>query len=676
MRKPRSCSALAALAGVLLAVLSACRDDPPVTAPELATVARRTLTVTGGGTGDGTVTSSPAGISCVITAGVAAKTGCIAQFDRGTRVRLTAVPKAGHAFVAWLKYCSGFTICEPVLTSNPTVTARFMKGPFVVKVGSGTAGVGRGTVRSQAGLSPAINCVITDGVPASTGCSAKYPANTVVELTATPAAGQIFWGWGGVCGGEGLCRYQAIKALTIPASFAPPATPAAATQGKWSPTFQTPVVAIHLNLLPTGKVILWGERGEANVWDPADPGLGFAPISKTFELFCSGHTFLPDGRLLIAGGHISHDHGLARAVIYDPSIETWAGIPSMAQGRWYPTLTTLPNGEVLTVAGADEQAVMVPVPEVWRNGAWRRLTAAGLALPYYPPMFVAPDGRAFMAGPDQTTRYLDPSGTGAWTTVGDRITADREAGSAVMYAPGKVLYAGGGDPPTASAEVIDLNDPSPAWREVQPMAFARRHMMATLLADGQVLVTHGTSGAGYNDLTNAVRYAELWNPATETWTTMAREAVPRAYHSTAILLPDGRVLSTGSGEGDGIVFSKSELSAQLFSPPYLFKGDGSPAARPVIASAPDRLSYGERFAVESPDAGAVSRGTLVRLGSTTHSFNQSQVIYPLDFTPDGGDALSATAPGRAELAPPGPYMLFLLNDSGVPSVARMVTLGP
>ena len=179
------------------------------------------------------------------------------------------------------------------------------------------------------------------------------------------------------------------------------------------------------------------------------------------------------------------------------------------------------------------------------------------------------------------------------------------------------------------------------------MAFPRRHMLATLLADGQVLVTHGTSGPGFNDVTSPVFYPELWNPVTETWTTMAKESAPRMYHATAVLLPDARVLSTGSGEGDGISFSDSELTAQVYSPPYLFNPSGTLAARPVITAAPATVSYGSSITVESPDAATVTRGTLIRLGSATHSFNQSQVIYPLSFTA-AGTTLTASAPPTPE----------------------------
>ncbi|MEP7176891.1 MAG: galactose oxidase early set domain-containing protein, partial [Gemmatimonadales bacterium] len=320
----------------------------------------------------------------------------------------------------------------------------------------------------------------------------------------------------------------------------------------------------------------------------------------------------------------------------------------------------------------------VTIPEVGNGATWRRLTTAGLAIgsPYYPAVFTAPNGKIFLAGFPQTSRYLDVSGTGAWTPVADRQVADRTMGSAVMYAPGKVLYAGGGDPPTNSAEVIDLNQSSPSWRTVSGMAFARRQMNATILADGQVLVTHGTSGSGFNNVGSAVRDPELWNPATESWSTMASESRSRAYHSTALLLPDARVFTGGSGEGGGVLYENSEFTVQVFTPPYLFAPDGTPAIRPAITAAPSRIAYGQSFTVQSPDAGSVVRGTLVRLSSVTHAFNQSQLIYPLTFSATGPTTLTAVGPAGGNLAPPGPYMLFLLNASGVPSMAAMVTVGP
>jgi hypothetical protein len=201
-------------------------------------------------------------------------------------------------------------------------------------------------------------------------------------------------------------------------------------------------------------------------------------------------------------------------------------------------------------------------------------------------------------------------------------------------------------------------------------------MNATILADGSVLVTGGTSGPGFNDQAGAVKVAELWNPKTEMWTSMAAEAKIRTYHSTAILLPSGKVLSSGSGDGGGITFAQSQLSAQIFDPPYLFKPDGSLATRPSITSAPSKLFYGQSFTVQTPNAGSVTRGTLIRLSSVTHAFNESQLIFPLTFAKTSSTSIKAGGPANASLAPPGPYLLFLINGSGVPSVAKTVMIGP
>jgi hypothetical protein len=464
------------------------------------------------------------------------------------------------------------------------------------------------------------------------------------------------------------------------------ATSSAVTLGKWEPAFATPMVAVHAHLLRSGQVLLWGDQRGAYLWSA---GAGFTPVApKPFRIYCTGHAFLADGRLLVMGGTSADTRGLRYATIFDPATRTWASISSMAQGRYYPTATTLPNGDILVVSGHDTSKAVVKIPEVRRGGIWRRLTTASLAIPnpFYPPMFVAPNGKVFLAGFLPTSAYLDVAGTGHWTPVAKRKVVGRILGSAVMYAPGKILYAGGGTDsvfsrdtlraPTSSAEVIDLNQSSPAWRSVQGMAFARRQLNATILADGSVLVTGGTSGTGFNNQANAVHAAELWNPKTESWTTMASEAHNRTYHSTAVLLPNGKVLSTGSGEGGGIPFANSEFSAQLFSPPYLFKADGSLAARPSITSAPGRLSYGKTFTVQAPNAAAISRGTLIRLSSVTHGFNQSQRLVPLTVHATGTTTLSAVAPANGAAAPPGPYMLFLINSAGVPSVAKIVMVGP
>ena len=676
----RSVAGLVAVASVVAAsfVLHACQESPKPTEPELAVGAAATkpLAIRGSGTGDGTVTSNPSGINCTITAGSAATTGCNRSYAQGTAVTLTAVPKAGHAFRGWFSgTCSGTGSCQVTMSQARTAEARFLKGPFKITIAGG--GTASGRVRTQSGLAPGIDCAITNGVAGATGCSATYPANTSLTLTATPSGSNRFTGWSAPCSGTGTCQYKVIQGRTITAAFGA-GSGGVATQGQWGAKFDTPFLAIHTHMLPTGKVLFWGNQGDAQVWDPANPNGGFASVAKAYTVFCSGHTVLADGRVLVAGGILVGVTGEPRAALYDPSTNAWTLTKSMAQGRYYPTLTALPSGEVLALSGNDESGAVVTIPEIFNGSTWRRLTTAPLSIgkPWYPDVFVAPDGRVFLAGFLASSAYLNLSGTGAWTTVGPRQTADRRAGSAVMYAPGKILYAGGGDPPTASAEVIDLTDGSPAWRTVGAMRFARRQMDATILADGKVLVTHGTSGPGFNDLANQVREAELWDPATEAWTTVASEAVGRGYHSTAMLLPDARVLSSGGGEGGGLTFVQSQRNAQIFSPPYLYNTDGTPAARPHITTAPSTIGYAQPVTVETPEASTVRRGTLIRLSSVTHSFNQSQLIYPLSFSATGPTTVRGAGPANHNVAPPGPYMLFLLNDRGVPSVAKIVTVGP
>ena len=666
----------------VLALLHACEDPTRETEPTTAAAtAVKTLTISGGGTGNGKVTSSPAGIACTVTNGVAAATGCSASFATGVVVALTASPGSGSSFVGWLGDCTGLVACSPAMSQQRAVTARFLKGPFTLKIAGGGSGTGSGRVRSQAGLSPAIDCAITSGTAASTGCSAAYPAGTNVTLSATAATGQSFAGWSTPCGATGGCQLTLNQARTVYAGFVPSGSSAAAIRGKWGPAFATNILAVHAHLLPTGKVFFWGKSGQARLWDPAHPSAGFVDVTKSYQIYCTGHTFLPDGRLLIVGGSLptsGNPKGDSRGTIFDPATGAFTPAAPMAQGRYYPTLTMLPSGRILVVSGSDQTGAVVTIPEIGDGVTWRRLTGAPLSIPtpYYPAMFVAPNGKVFLAGFPGTTRYLSVAGSGAWTTVATRKVADRTMGSAVMYAPGKILYVGGGDPPTSSAEAIDLGQAAPSWRLVSPMRFPRRQTNATLLADGSVLVTNGSSGPGFNDVTSPVYDAELWHPGSDSWSLLARESAGRTYHSTTLLLPDGRVLSGGSGEGGGVDYANSQLTLQVFTPPYLYNADGTLASRPTITSAPGRLGYGQHFTVQTPNAASVTRGTLIRLSSVTHAFNQSQLIYPLAFAAAGSGAVAATAPANANLAPPGPYMLFLLNAKGVPSLARMVSVGP
>jgi len=285
-------------------------------------------------------------------------------------------------------------------------------------------------------------------------------------------------------------------------------------------------------------------------------------------------------------------------------------------------------------------------------------------------MFVLPDGRLLNTGSYElpvATRALDVNAQ-TWTTIDARVL---DAGSAIMYVPGKILKTGSSansDPPytssAATAYVLDMTQGSPAWRTINSMAFPRTYHNLTSLPDGNVLVTGGEGTTNPFDLSTAAYAAEMWSPTTESFTTLGSMKTPRVYHSTALLLPDGRVLVGGSGEyGAGSI---DQLNAEIYSPPYLFKGP-----RPTVSSFPAVLQYGGSFTVQTPDAASISSVSLVRLGSVTHAFNENQRYLPLSFTSGGGN-LTVQAPATANLAPPGYYMLFLVNNVGVPSVGVFV----
>jgi hypothetical protein len=458
--------------------------------------------------------------------------------------------------------------------------------------------------------------------------------------------------------------------------------------GQWSAVMNWPLVAINMVLLKTGKILMWDGGPDCigatspRLWDPATNT--FTPVpsetrADVRDIFCSAQTVLADGRVLVVGGHECVDTnflGEAIANLFDPVTQTWTKLPDMAYRRWYPTATTLPDGRALVTAGSDTGlTTYVPIPEVYNpvTNTFTKLTAANMTIPNYPFMFVLPDGRVLQAGSDEAkgpTRILDVA-TQTWTTVDPRIL---DAGSAVMYRPGMVMKSGSAyysdttafdnDPAAATTYVIDMNQPSPAWQQTASMAFGRAFHNLTILADGTVLATGGARTLGGYDPATAVFPAELWSPTTKTWTTMASEATPRMYHSTSLLLPDGRVLSAGGGHN--FVNNADFFSSEIYSPPYLFKG-----ARPTITTVAPTLSYNSSFFVGTPDGARIASVALIRNGAVTHEVDMDQRYVPLTFQQTAG-GLTVQAPANANLAPPGVYMLFIVDSNGVPAVAPFV----
>lgn len=502
------------------------------------------------------------------------------------------------------------------------------------------------------------------GIPVTvsvTGSAATLAGTTVVETNASGRARFTDLALSGPDGNYTLA-FAAPGAAPVQSATITIAT-TSADGGRWTAPFDWPIVAIHMMMLPDGRVLTMGRTDNPEVWDPSTGA--FTAVPSPARLFCAGHALLADGRVLVAGGHISDGHGLPNITFFSATANAWSSGTPMARGRWYPTSTTMGNGDVVILAGTDEDSVVVRIPEVWSNGSLRQLTGADKALPWYPRSFLAPDGKVFVAGPMVQSKILSVTGGGSWTN-GPQHAFDegRNYGAAVMYDDGKILYAGGAMT-TNTAEVIDLDDASPAWRFTSPMAFARRHLNLTVLPTGEVLATGGVGGTTFDDVSKGVHAAELWNPETGRWTTMASNVVTRGYHSTSLLLPDGRVLNAGSGQGAG---APDERNAELFSPPYLSRG-----ARPVISSAPSQVAYGAQFRIETPQASAITHVSLIRLGAVTHAFDENQRFQRLAFKADAG-GLTVTAPGEPNRAPPGHYMVFILDGRDVPSVAKIVRL--
>ena len=493
------------------------------------------------------------------------------------------------------------------------------------------------------------------------------------------------------------------------------------TEGLWGDPFDLLNVAIHAHLLPTGEVLYWGRRTEVGsdsfdtlnehfcstfLWNP-----GTGTSRRTAQspqllgngggvnLFCSGHSFLPDGRLFVIGGHLFDSEGVDSTNVYDPFADTWTALSRMNNGRWYPSALTLPDGSVLAMSGQHATGVPGPPPndnilnpdtQIWRDNAW--VTTRDFQVPpLYPRLHIEPkQGHIFMSGPLGKSYFLDVSGDGTWT-AGPPVRDGnvRDFAPSVMYDSGKIIFIGGGQDaitqqPTNLAEIIDLNDAVPQWQQTAPMHFLRRQHNATVLPDGTVLVTGGTQDVAFNshlkgfnnvDPGAPVRQAELWDPVSKQWTLMATEKTDRCYHSIALLLPDGRVLSAGGGEyapenrnmpnppGD------SKKDAQLFSPPYLFKGPPPTFSSPP----PTEITYGQEFSVFVDAGDTIGKVSWIRLGSVTHSCNMNQSLIFLQKVQQG-TKITVQAPSSPNIAPPGHYMLFVVNTNGVPSIGSIIRI--
>jgi hypothetical protein len=480
-------------------------------------------------------------------------------------------------------------------------------------------------------------------------------------------------------------------------------------KGQWNTTSSTMTInPVHAALMRNGKILVIAGSGNcppgpsgcpsgtdmppyssanhsgATVFDPV--AQTFNPISLSWDMFCNSMTVLPDGRVFVNGGTISYDPfvGQPKSSIFDPAKNTFTDVPTMAQGRWYPTTTLLSDGRVMTFSGQIGNANTNKTVEFYTPGStgspWSQPFTAPWTPPLYPRQHLLPNGNVFVSGPSATSWSFNPTNQ-LWTNVGNTMSgASRTYGSSVLlpltpannYDP-RVMLFGGGTSATDTTEIIDLGVGSPKWAFGPTMSQKRIEMDAVILPTGDVLALGGSSSDEVANPNNTNRNADLYDPGANTFTSAGANGFDRFYHSVALLLPDATVWSAGSNPSRGTW----ENQMEIYQPAYLFTRDGNniviPATRPTIGSVPPNISWGGAFTVSTPNAASISQVVLVRPGSSTHAFDMDQRLVGMSFTAGSG-SLSVTGPPNNKIAPPGYYMLFLINNSGVPSVAQFVLL--
>lgn len=481
----------------------------------------------------------------------------------------------------------------------------------------------------------------------------------------------------------------------------------ASSQGSWTAPAQMTdgvapaMIAVHSAVLNTGKVLYWGiypQGQNGGNAPPYNPAVLYDPVANTIKevpqniptggqgfMTCGGESMLPDGRLFETGGielpMTGNGRGIVNTYFFSPTTEAWSNGPNMNVARWYPTNVPMPDGTTLILSGHDQNANEIVQTESFNpnTNAFTLLPASANdpdnSRPYtYPRMELLPSGLLFKSN-QATAGYTYNPATESWTFVGntnfgDRFYADRvllpnQSGgglsSTVMIFGGSPTNISGGSTATATTEMIDLSQPSPAWVYGPSMNIARYNAAIEWLADGTLIEIGGGAGPGHYGA--PIFTPEIYNPATQTWTVMANNQGVRHYHSVANLLPDGRVIAGGSTSGD-----PTQTTYEIFSPPYLFQG-----TRPTITSSPKGITYGKSFGIGTPNATSIKSVALIAPSTSTHTDDFNQRYIPLTFTVIH-NSISAMAPANSNLAPPGYYMVSIVNTSGVPAVMPFVQL--
>lgn len=490
-----------------------------------------------------------------------------------------------------------------------------------------------------------------------------------------------------------LLATMGVVAMSAPAG--------AATNGSWAVT-STPsdVRAVHATLLRTGKVLLVAGSGndrndfnagtfKTSIWDPATGNL--TAVSTPWDAFCSGHVALADGRILIAGGSggysspstNSQPSGTKKAYLFDPATSQYLAVPDMHLARWYPTMTELGDGRVFALGGLDETGHYTSQSEIFDGSTWSAPAngpSSYVYQPMYPALHQMRDGRLFFSGVNtfgsnaaEAPPGLFDVNTHAYTNV-PGLTDDqrRDQGASVLLPPAqdqRVMVIGGGDhsndvSAVSSTAIADLKAQNPTFTPGPSIDSNKMYVSAVVLPDSTVLQTGGAAKSVVFSGT-PVLSAQIFDPKTNSWTNVAAPSVARVYHSSAVLLPDGRVATFGGNPSNSF-----EMRIEVFTPPYLETG----TARPTLTrSGATDLHYGDYTTFATTQAAPIKRAVLMRPASTTHESDPNQRLVDLGMTRTA-TGVSITMPSEPNLAPPGWYMVFVVDANGVPSAAKWVHL--
>jgi hypothetical protein len=476
--------------------------------------------------------------------------------------------------------------------------------------------------------------------------------------------------------------------------------------GKWSEPFVIPIAGISSVLLHNGKVLFWAydpahykdpevsNIGVSYVWDPASRTGHFVDTPE--NIWCGGQTVLADGRVFIAGGNLRFPDakapkgqqgwkGDASTYIFNPATETFIEQPEMAHGRWYPTVTQLPDNSAIITSGYDEtgsehvnELAERFIPSEGATGVGLLSAVASKPTPgLYPFQYVLPAGTMLQAGPQRVNSWLlDPAGWN-WSQL-PRMRADHLGNAnGIVYTDAsgvpvrQMVMVAGGTQGRPNNEWLDGLSPQAGWRDYPKWNQQRHNANTVILPDGTLLTVGGNNGDDtYNGtLYSAERYSAAADDLRGDWFEVAPHQIRAAYHSSAILLPDATVLLS---EDDRVqtVEAAASHKFQVYSPPYLFNGQ-----RPVVA-APASVQRGVPFdltATAGPKR-RIAAVVLVAPGAVTHANDMHQRFIKLPMKVNG-TLVTATVPDSAALAPPGYYMLFVVDSAGVPSVASFVHVG-